>query len=175
MAERLRKLGKFTFADVTGYRFKQAPIRAFVASGALMMVYLLFAGMTASTWVHIIKACMLLAGVTFIALMFGTPSLPHILMRFFTVPDAKQARESVPWAATWIGYFHVLIFNIGFRSITLLLTNPELADTAKGIIKGGAGTANMAAVLVGKTVGGDVIYGFIPAVAFASILAVVAG
>jgi cation/acetate symporter len=109
------------------------------------------------------------------ALMFGTAGLPHILMRFFTVPDAKQARKSVFWATTWIGYFYVLIFIIGFGAITLVLTNPEYADTAKGIIKGGAGTANMAAVLVARSVGGDVFYGFISAVAFATILAVVAG
>ena len=302
MAERLRNLGKFTFADVAGYRFKQTPIRAFAASGtlvvvafyliaqmvgagqlikllfgleywmavvivgALMMVYVLFGGMTATTWVQIIKACLLLAGVTFMAfmvlaqfgfspealfaqgvavktaiaaggkeaavaaaaasaaaaatpeaqaaasaalekanaidpakvglsimgpggfikdpvsaisfgmaLMFGTAGLPHILMRFFTVPDAKEARKSVFWATTWIGYFYVLIFIIGFGAITLVLTNPDMADTAKGVIKGGAGTANMAAVLVAKSVGGDVFYGFISAVAFATILAVVAG
>jgi cation/acetate symporter len=273
MAERLRNLGKFTFADVAGYRFKQTPIRAFAASGTLvvvafyliaqmvgagqlikllfgleywmavaivgclMMIYVLFGGMTATTWVQIIKACLLLAGVTFMAfmvmaqfgfspealfakaievktaiatnagkdaeeaakvgsalmkpggfvkdpisaisfgmaLMFGTAGLPHILMRFFTVPDAKEARKSVFWATTWIGYFYVLIFIIGFGAITLVLTNPDFADTAKGIIKGGAGTANMAAVLVAKAVGGDVFYGFISAVAFATILAVVAG
>jgi cation/acetate symporter len=273
MAERLRNLGKFTFADVAGYRFRQAPIRMFAASGtlvvvafyliaqmvgagqlikllfgldywmavvivgALMMVYVLFGGMTATTWVQIIKACLLLAGVSFMAfmvlaqfgfspealfakgvqvktaiaenngktaeeaakiglavmgpggfvkdpisaisfgmaLMFGTAGLPHILMRFFTVPDAKEARKSVFWATTWIGYFYVLIFIIGFGAITLVLTNPDFADTAKGIIKGGAGTANMAAVLVAKSVGGDVFYGFISAVAFATILAVVAG
>ena len=273
MAERLRNLGKFTFADVAGYRFKQAPIRAFAASGtlvvvafyliaqmvgagalikllfgleywmavvivgALMMVYVLFGGMTATTWVQIIKAVLLLAGVTFMALMvmaafnfspealfaksvevrtliaanagkspteaadiglaimgpggfvkdpisaisfgmalmFGTLGLPHILMRFFTVPDAKEARKSVLWATTWIGYFYVIIFVIGFGAITMVLTNPDMADTAKGVIKGGAGTANMAAVLVAKSVGGDVFYGFISAVAFATILAVVAG
>lgn len=273
LAERLRNLGKFTFADVAGYRFKQAPIRAFAASGtlvvvafyliaqmvgagqlikllfgleywmavvivgALMMVYVLFGGMTATTWVQIIKACLLLCGGTFMAimvlaqfgfspealfakgvavktaiaeasgktpeeaakaglsimgpggfikdpisaisfgmaLMFGTAGLPHVLMRFFTVPDAKEARKSVFWASTWVGYFFILIFIIGFGAITLVLTNPELADTAKGVIKGGAGTANMAAVLVAKTVGGDVFYGFISAVAFATILAVVAG
>ena len=273
MAERLRNLGKFTFADVAGYRFQQTPIRAFAASGTLvvvafyliaqmvgagqlikllfgldywiavvlvgglMMVYVLFGGMTATTWVHIIKACLLLAGVTFMAfmvmaqfgfspealfakgvavktsiaansgkpaeeaakiglaimgpggfikdpisaisfgmaLMFGTAGLPHILMRFFTVPDAKEARKSVFWATTWIGYFYVLIFIIGFGAITLVLTNPEFSDTVTGVIKGGAGTANMAAVLVAKSVGGDVFYGFISAVAFATILAVVAG
>ena len=302
MAERLRNLGKFTFADVAGYRFQQGPIRAFAASGtlvvvafyliaqmvgagalikllfgldywlavvivgALMMIYVLFGGMTATTWVQIIKACMLLAGVTFMAfmvmsqfgfspealfakgvevrsaiavntqaaavtaaaaltaaantpelvaaaaaatakanamdpakigaaimgpggfvkdpisaisfgmaLMFGTAGLPHILMRFFTVPDAKQARKSVLWATTWIGYFYVLIFIIGFGAITLVLTNPEFANVATGIIKGGGGSANMAAVLVAKAVGGNVFFGFISAVAFATILAVVAG
>ena len=296
MAERLRNLGKFTFADVAGYRFAQTPIRAFAASGtlvvvafyliaqmvgagslikllfgldywiavvlvgALMMVYVLFGGMTATTWVQIIKAIMLLAGVTFMAfmvlaqfgfspealfakgvevktalagvakeaaiaaatasaaaaatpeaaaaasaaldkanatdaakvgmsimgpggfikdpisaisfgmaLMFGTAGLPHILMRFFTVPDAKEARKSVFWATTWIGYFYVLIFIIGFGAITLVMTNPELNAQLK------AGGANMAAVLVAKAVGGDVFFGFISAVAFATILAVVAG
>ncbi len=273
MAERLRNLGKFTFADVAGYRFQQKPIRIFAASGtlvvvafyliaqmvgagalikllfgleywmavvivgALMMVYVLFGGMTATTWVQIIKAVLLLGGVTFMAfmvmsnygfsfealfaagvkvktdlavnggktqldaeaiglaimgpggfikdpisaisfgmaLMFGTAGLPHILMRFFTVPDAKQARKSVLWATTWIGYFYVLIFIIGFGAITLVLTNPEFADTATGIIKGGGGSSNMAAVLVAKAVGGNVFFGFISAVAFATILAVVAG
>ena len=274
MAERLRNLGKFTFADVAGYRFNQTPIRAFAASGTLvvvafyliaqmvgagalikllfgleywiavvivgvlMMVYVLFGGMTATTWVQIIKAVLLLTGVTFMAimvlanygfspealfakgvevktqlaaaaattpeetagaaqkglsimgpggfikdpisaisfgmaLMFGTAGLPHILMRFFTVPNAKEARKSVFWATTWIGYFYILIFIIGFGAITLVLTNPEMADA--GIIKGGAGAANMAAVLVAKIVGGNVFFGFISAVAFATILAVVAG
>ncbi len=273
MADRLRNLGKFTFADVAGYRFEQAPIRMFAASGtlivvafyliaqmvgagqlikllfgleywvavvivgALMMVYVLFGGMTATTWVQIIKAVLLLCGVTFMAfmvlanygfspealfakgvevrtqiaantgltpeeaakkglsimgpggfikdpisaisfgmaLMFGTAGLPHILMRFFTVPNAKEARKSVGWATVWIGYFYILIFIIGFGAITMVLTNPEMADTVKGVIKGGAGTANMAAVLVAKAVGGNIFYGFISAVAFATILAVVAG
>ena len=273
MAERLRNLGKFTFADITAYRLRQGPVRtmaavssltvvcfylvaqmvgagqlikllfgleywmAVVIVGALMMVYVLFGGMTATTWVQIIKACLLLAGVTFMgfmvmaqygfspealfakgvevrsqiaanagktpeeaakaglsimgpggfikdpisaisfgmALMFGTAGLPHILMRFFTVPNAKEARKSVGWATVWIGYFYILIFIIGFGAITLVLTNPEMSDTVKGVIKGGAGTANMAAVLVAKSVGGDIFYGFISAVAFATILAVVAG
>jgi cation/acetate symporter len=91
------------------------------------------------------------------------------------VPNAKEARKSVLWATTWIGYFYVLIFIIGFGAITLVLTNPEFADTAKGIIKGGGGSSNMAAVLVAKAVGGNVFFGFISAVAFATILAVVAG
>ncbi len=273
LAERLRNLGKFTFADVAAYRFKQAPVRAFAASGTLvvvafyliaqmvgagslikllfgldywiavvlvgvlMMVYVLFGGMTATTWVQIIKAVLLLSGVTFMAfmimskygfsferlfshavdvkaafagnagaspeearasglaimgpggfikdpisaisfgmaLMFGTAGLPHILMRFFTVPDAKEARKSVLWATTWIGYFYMLIFIIGFGAITLVLTNPEFADTVQGVIHGGAGASNMAAVLVADAVGGDLFLGFISAVAFATILAVVAG
>jgi len=270
MAERLRNLGRFTFADVAGYRFQPKPIRLFAASGTLvvvlfyliaqmvgagalikllfgldywiavvlvgvlMMVYVLFGGMTATTWVQIIKACLLLFGVTFMALMvmwkfgfsfeklfatavqvktqiaantgkeageaasaglsimgpggfvkdpisaisfgmalmFGTAGLPHILMRFFTVPDAKQARKSVFWATTWIGYFYILIFIIGFGAIALVLTNPAYADPATGAIQGGP---NMAAVLVGKAVGGNIFMGFISAVAFATILAVVAG
>ena len=270
MAERLRNLGRFTFADVAGYRFAQKPIRLFAASGTLvvvlfyliaqmvgagalikllfgldywiavvlvgvlMMVYVLFGGMTATTWVQIIKACLLLSGVTFMALMvmwqfgfsfeklfstavqvktqiaanggksaeeaaaaglsimgpggfvkdpisaisfgmalmFGTAGLPHILMRFFTVPDAKQARKSVFWATTWIGYFYILIFIIGFGAIALVLTNPAYADPVTGTIQGGP---NMAAVLVGKAVGGNLFMGFISAVAFATILAVVAG
>ncbi len=273
LAERLRNLGKFTFADVAAYRFKQGPVRSFAASGTLvvvafyliaqmvgagslikllfgldywiavvlvgglMMVYVLFGGMTATTWVQIIKAVLLLFGVTFMAimimakygfsfealfssavavkaqvatnagktaaeaatagqgimgpggfikdpisaigfgmaLMFGTAGLPHILMRFFTVPDAKEARKSVFWATTWIGYFYMLIFIIGFGAITLVLTNPEFADVAKGEILGGKGAQNMAAVLVAKAVGGDIFLGFISAVAFATILAVVAG
>ncbi|MDR5808989.1 cation acetate symporter [Caballeronia sp. LZ019] len=254
MAERLRNLGRFTFADVAAYRFRQTPIRAFAASGtlvvvafyliaqmvgagqlikllfgleywiavvivgALMMVYVLFGGMTATTWVQIIKACLLLAGASFmafmvlwqfnfspealfakavdvhekkasimgpgnfikdpisaisfgIALMFGTAGLPHILMRFFTVPNAKEARKSVFWATTWIGYFYILTFIIGFGAIVLVSTNPAFKD-AGGKLLGGT---NMAAVHLASAVGGNVFLGFISAVAFATILAVVAG
>jgi cation/acetate symporter len=269
MAERLRNLGKFTFADVAAFRFAQTPIRIFAASGtlvvvafyliaqmvgagqlikllfgleyyiavvivgALMMVYVLFGGMTATTWVQIIKACLLLGGASFMAfmvmwnfgfspeamfakaveiktglaltagktpeeaatagfsimgpgsfvkdpisaisfgmaLMFGTAGLPHILMRFFTVPNAKEARKSVLWATTWIGYFYVLTFIIGFGAIAFVLTNPEFLD-AKGALRGGG---NMAAIHLANAVGGNVFLGFISAVAFATILAVVAG
>ncbi|CAB3697154.1 cation acetate symporter [Paraburkholderia rhynchosiae] len=254
MAERLRNLGRFTFADVAAYRFKQAPIRAFASSGtlvvvafyliaqmvgagqlikllfgleywiavvivgALMMVYVLFGGMTATTWVQIIKACLLLAGASFmafmvlwqfhfspealfakavevhekkasimgpgnfikdpisaisfgIALMFGTAGLPHILMRFFTVPNAKEARKSVFWATTWIGYFYILTFIIGFGAIVLVSTNPVFKDAAGKLLGG----SNMAAVHLASAVGGNVFLGFISAVAFATILAVVAG
>ena len=269
MAERLRNLGKFTFADVAAFRFEQKPIRIFAASGtlvvvafyliaqmvgagqlikllfgleywiavvivgALMMVYVLFGGMTATTWVQIIKACLLLGGATFMALsvlwhfgfspeamfagavkiktdlalkdgkvaeaaakigqsimgpgnfvkdpisaisfgmalMFGTAGLPHILMRFFTVPSAKAARTSVMWATGWIGYFYLLTFIIGFGAITFVLTNPDFLD-AKGALRGGG---NMAAIHLANAVGGNVFLGFISAVAFATILAVVAG
>ena len=254
MAERLRNLGKFTFADVAGYRFDPGPIRTFAACGslvvvafyliaqmvgagqlikllfgldyivavsmvgAIMMIYVLFGGMTATTWVQIIKAVMLLTGATFMALavmfqfgfspealfskavevhskkdaimgpgalisdpvsaisvgmalMFGTAGLPHILMRFFTVPDAKEARKSVGWATVWIGYFYILTFIIGFGAITFVLTDPTFLD-AKGVLKGGG---NMAAIHLANAVGGNIFLGFISAVAFATILAVVAG
>jgi cation/acetate symporter len=269
MAERLRNLGKFTFADVAAFRFEQTPVRIFAASGtlvvvafyliaqmvgagqlikllfgleywiavvivgSLMMVYVLFGGMTATTWVQIIKACLLLGGASFMALsvmwhfgfspeamfaeavkiktdlslkdgktaeaaakvgqsimgpgnfvkdpisaisfgmalMFGTAGLPHILMRFFTVPSAKEARKSVMWATGWIGYFYLLTFIIGFGAITFVLTNPQFLD-AKGALLGGG---NMAAIHLANAVGGNVFLGFISAVAFATILAVVAG
>ena len=258
MAERLRNLGKFTFADVAGYRFDQTPIRVFAACGSLavvafymtaqmvgagqlikllfgmdylyaeilvgsiMMIYVLFGGMTATTWVQIIKACMLLGGATFMAfavllqfgfspeamfvkaievhskkeaimgpgtyikdpisaisvgmaLMFGTAGLPHILMRFFTVPSAKEARKSVGWATTWIGYFYILTFVIGFGAITNLIPNPADYFVGGDISKGLLGGGNMPAVHLSKAVGGSVFMGFISAVAFATILAVVAG
>ena len=250
LAERLRNLGKFTFADVAAFRFSQTPVRIFAASGtlvvvafyliaqmvgagqlikllfgleywiavvivgALMMVYVLFGGMTATTWVQIIKAVLLLCGASFMAfmvllhfnfspeamfaqavqiktdiaakggkpaeeaaqigfsimgpggfvkdpisaisfgmaLMFGTAGLPHILMRFFTVPNAKEARKSVLWATTWIGYFYILTFIIGFGAITFVLTNPDFLD-AKGLLLGGN---NMAAIHLANAVGGNV-------------------
>ncbi len=270
MAERLRNLGQFTFADVAAFRFAQTPVRVFAASstlvvvafyliaqmvgagqlikllfgleywvavvivGGLMMIYVLFGGMTATTWVQIIKACLLLGGATFMAvmvmmqygfslerffaaavevkaqiaaqtpgttpedaeaagqsimgpgkfitdpisaisfgmaLMFGTAGLPHILMRFFTVPDAKEARKSVMWATTWIGYFYLLTFIIGFGAITFVLTNPGFLDETGALVGG----SNMAAIHLAKAVGGNLFLGFISAVAFATILAVVAG
>ncbi|MBL8397241.1 MAG: cation acetate symporter [Candidatus Accumulibacter sp.] len=258
MAERLRNLGKFTFADVAAYRFSQTPIRSFAATGslvvvafymiaqmvgagqlikvlfgmeytyaviivgALMMCYVLFGGMTATTWVQIIKACLLLTGATFMALavlfkfgfnpealfakavevhakhdaimgpgalikdpvsaisvgmalMFGTAGLPHILMRFFTVPSAKEARKSVGWATTWIGYFYILTFIIGFGAVVMLTQSPELYYVDGDLAKGLKGGGNMAAIHLANAVGGNVFLGFISAVAFATILAVVAG
>ena len=102
--------------------------------------------------------------------MFGTAGLPHILMRFFTVGDAKEARKSVFWATTFIGYFYILTFIIGFGAIVLVSTNPDFL--VNGALRGGA---NMAAVHLAKAVGGDLFFGFICAVAFATILAVVSG
>jgi cation/acetate symporter len=105
------------------------------------------------------------------ALMFGTAGLPHILMRFITVPDAKAARKSVLWATGWIGYFYLLTFIIGFGAIVMVATNPAFLD-ADGALRGGS---NMAAVHLASAIGGNLFLGFVSAVAFATILAVVAG
>ena len=253
IAERLRNLGKYTFADVASYRLEQKPIRILAASGTLvvvafyliaqmvgagqlikllfgldystavvlvgvlMVIYVLFGGMLATTWVQIIKAVLLLGGASFmalmvmakmgfsidalfskavevhkdheailapgklvkdpisaislgLALMFGTAGLPHILMRFFTVKDAKEARKSVFYATGFIGYFYILTFIIGFGAIVLVGTDALYLDE-----KGLRGGSNMAAIHLAHAVGGDVFLGFISAVAFATILAVVAG
>lgn len=254
VAERLRNLGRYTFADVVSYRLEQLPIRtlsafgtlavvalyliaqmvgagkliqllfglpyhyAVVMVGVLMVMYVMFGGMLATTWVQIIKAVLLLLGASFIAFMvlkhvdfdlntlfeqavsvhpkgldimapgglisdpvsaislgvaliFGTAGLPHILMRFFTVSNAKQARRSVFFATGFIGYFYILTFVIGFGAIVLLSNNPEFFD-GNGLLLGGN---NMAAIHLSKAVGGDFFLGFISAVAFATILAVVSG
>ena len=105
-----------------------------------------------------------------LALMFGTAGLPHILMRFFTVKDAVEARKSVLYATGFIGYFYILTFIIGFGAIVLVGTNAFYLDGA-----GLRGGSNMAAVHLAHAVGGDLFLGFISAVAFATILAVVAG
>ena len=254
IAERLRNLGKYTFADVASYRLGQTQIRSLSACGSLVVVafyliaqmvgagkliqllfgldyhvavilvgilmclYVLFGGMLATTWVQIIKAVLLLSGATFmavmvmkhvnfdfnalfaeavqihpkgeaimspgglvkdpisafslgLALMFGTAGLPHILMRFFTVSDAKEARKSVFYATGFIGYFYILTFIIGFGAIILVSTNPAFKDAAGALLGGN----NMAAVHLADAVGGSIFLGFISAVAFATILAVVAG
>ncbi|WP_343552322.1 cation/acetate symporter ActP [Pantoea sp.] len=254
IAERLRNLGRYTFADVASYRLEQKPIRtlsacgslvvvalyliaqmvgagkliqllfgldyhvAVVMVGILMVLYVLFGGMLATTWVQIIKAVLLLFGASFMAimvmktvgfsfntlfteamavhpkgaaimqpgglvkdpisalslglgLMFGTAGLPHILMRFFTVADAREARKSVFWATGFMGYFYFLTFIIGFGAILLVGANPAFKD-ATGALLGGT---NMAAVHLANAVGGSLFLGFISAVAFATILAVVAG
>ncbi|EIJ41710.1 SSS sodium solute transporter [Beggiatoa alba B18LD] len=258
IAEQLRNLGKYTFADVVSYRLSQKPVRTMAACGSivtvilyliaqmvgagqliqllfglehyqavilvgiLMVMYVTFGGMLATTWVQIIKAVLLLTGATFIAfmvlqkvgfdfnklfadaasvhkegekilapgvlvsdpisaislglgLMFGTAGLPHILMRFFTVPDAKEARKSVFYATGFIGYFYILTFIIGFGAILFVSTNPAYlvdGDVAKGALIGGS---NMPALHLAHAVGGNIFLGFISAVAFATILAVVAG
>ena len=254
IAERLRNLGKFTFADVASYRLKQKEIRTLSACGSLVVVafyliaqmvgagkliellfglnyhvavilvgilmvcYVLFGGMLATTWVQIIKAVLLLSGASFmalmvmkhvnfdfatlfseaikvhpkgeaimspgglvkdpisaislgLALMFGTAGLPHILMRFFTVSDAKEARKSVFYATGFIGYFYILTFIIGFGAILLVSTNPMFKDGAGALLGGN----NMAAIHLANAVGGSLFLGFISAVAFATILAVVSG
>lgn len=254
IAERLRNLGRYTFADVASYRLQQKPIRtlsacgslvvvalyliaqmvgagkliqllfgldyhiAVVLVGILMVLYVLFGGMLATTWVQIIKAVLLLFGASFMAimvmkatgfsfnnlftqamavhpkgaaimqpgglvkdpvsalslglgLMFGTAGLPHILMRFFTVADAREARKSVFWATGFMGYFYFLTFIIGFGAILLVGANPAFKDATGALIGG----TNMAAVHLADAVGGSTFLGFISAVAFATILAVVAG
>ena len=259
IAEPLRNLGKYTFADVASYRLRQTPIRTLAAFGSiatvilyliaqmvgsgkliqllfglqyevavilvgvLMVLYVTFGGMLATTWVQIIKAFLLLSGATFmaiavmahydfsfgslfahatelkgeaimspgglvsdpvsaislaIALMFGTAGLPHILMRFFTVGDAKEARKSVFFATGFIGYFYILTFIIGFGAIVMVFQNPQYLDVAKQAISGGSpilGGNNMSAIHLSHAVGGDFFLGFISAVAFATILAVVSG
>ena len=254
IAEPLRNLGKYSFADVASFRLKQKPIRLLAACGSLftvilyliaqmvgagklieilfglpyyaavlivgglMILYVTFGGMLATTWVQIIKAILLLSGASLIsilvlqefdfnlnlffieatnihskgidilapgglisdpisaislglALMFGTAGLPHILMRFFTVKDAVQARKSVVYATGFIGYFYILTFIIGFGAIILVSQNPLYLDDIGGLI----GKNNMAAIHLAHAVGGEVLLGFISAVAFATILAVVSG
>ncbi|WP_264048218.1 cation/acetate symporter ActP [Methylobacterium flocculans] len=254
LAERLRKLGRYTFTDVVCSRLSERPIRIFAACaslvvvafyliaqmvgagqliqllfgldylyaeflvGVLMVCYVMFGGMVATTWVQIIKAGLLLAGATLIvvlvlaaysfdfgallaqatavhpkgtailapqaapkdplsalslglALMLGTAGLPHILMRFFTVPDARAARVSVFWAATFMNYFYALVFVLGFGALVMTAGNPAYIDVG-GALRGGG---NMAAIHLSHAVGGNAMMGFISAVAFATILAVVSG
>jgi cation/acetate symporter len=247
IAEPLRNLGRYTFADVLAARLRQTPIRiaasigglavisfyliaqmvgagnlirllfglpyeaAVVIVGGVMLAYVLFGGMIATTWVQIVKAVMLLAGATLLAglvlarfsfnplalfeeaariygdsvltpgrqvsdpidavslglaLMLGTAGLPHILMRFYTVPDARTARTSVGYATAFIGFFYLLTFILGFGAMVIVGR-----EAITGIDPGG----NMAAPLLAAGVGGTPFLGFIAAVAFATILAVVAG
>ncbi|MGO4325971.1 cation/acetate symporter ActP [Cupriavidus sp. 2TAF22] len=191
---------------------------AVVLVGVLMVVYVFFGGMLATTWIQIIKAVLLLAGAAFmafmvlsrfgfslnalfsqaivahgkhaaimspgglvsdpvsavslgLALIFGTAGLPHILMRFFTVGDVKAARKSILYATGIVGTGYALIIIIGFGTIALVATDP-LYHNASGAVIGGV---NMVAVHLAHAVGGNVFLGFICAVAFSTILAVVAG
>jgi cation/acetate symporter len=247
IAEPLRNLGRYTFADVVAFRLRQRPVRIAAAAGSLavitfyliaqmvgagnlirlmfgldfeiaivivggvMLAYVLFGGMIATTWVQIIKAVLLLSGATLLAglvlvrfgmnplalfaeaarqygpsvlapgrqitdpvdaislglaLMLGTAGLPHILMRFYTVPDARTARTSVAYATAFIGFFYLLTFVLGFGAMVTIGR-----DTIVSIDRGG----NMAAPLLAEALGGTAFLGFIAAVAFATILAVVAG
>ncbi len=247
IAEPVRNLGKFTFADVVAFRLRQVPVRiasafggiltvlfytiaqmvgagnliallfgmpyewAVTGVGLVMLAYVLFGGMIATTWVQIIKAVLLLLGVTLLtglvlarfdfspgslyaavaerygqsalepgglvtdpieavslglALMFGLLGLPHILMRFYTVPDARAARASVLYATGFIGYFYLIIPIVGFGA-SALVGRAIIAEVDPG--------GNMAAPLVAELLGGTALLGFIAAVAFATILAVVAG
>jgi cation/acetate symporter len=266
MAERLRNLGRFTFADITSYRLDQGKVRtmaaissltvvifyliaqmvgagqlikllfgldyavAVITVGTLMMFYVIFGGMIATTWVQIIKAGILLCGGTLVmflalsrfgfslsevltqakarfaevtttkdlvsgknllapggflkdpvnavslglGLMFGTAGLPHILMRFFTVGNAKEARKSVLYASAFVGYFFNVIFVMGLCAILIVGKDPEFFEAGKlgGKILGGN---NMVAMHLAKAVGGNLLLGFLAAVAFATILAVVSG
>jgi cation/acetate symporter len=247
LAEPVRNLGKYTFADVVAFRLRQVPVRVAAAFGGIltvlfytiaqmvgagnlirllfgipyewaitgvglvMLAYVLFGGMLATTWVQIIKAVLLLFGVTVLtglvlaqfdfsparlyaavadrygaaalepgglisdpldavslglALMLGLLGLPHILMRFYTVPDARAARASVLYATGLIGYFYLIIPIVGFGASALVGR-----DLIAKVDAGG----NMAAPLVAELLGGTPFLGFIAAVAFATILAVVAG
>ncbi|OUM26160.1 cation acetate symporter [Pseudomonas sp. 1239] len=257
MAERLRNLGRYTFADIVSYRLDQTRIRTFAAFGsltvvccylvvqmvgagqlikllfgldystavmvvgALMLVYVIFGGMIATTWVQIIKAVLLLAGGTTLALLamaefgfsletlasravnvhstgwsimgpgsmladpinaaslslglvFGIAGLPHILMRFFTVPNAKEARKSVFYATGFIGFFFLVVMVLGYAAIVIVGTDPQfyVDGDLKGALIGGG---NMVAMHLAKAVGGNLFLGFLSAVAFATILAVVSG
>jgi cation/acetate symporter len=247
IAEPLRNLGRYTFADVVAVRLRQTPVRiaaalgtlatvtlyliaqmvgagglirlmfgfsyehAIIMVGIVMIGYVLFGGMIATTWVQIVKAVLLMSGALLLALlvllrfhlspaalfaaaaerygagvlapgklvsnpldaislgmalMFGTAGLPHILMRFYTVPDARAARTSVFVATGLIGLFYLLTFILGFGAMVLI--GP---DAIRAVDKGG----NMAAPLLAELLGGTPFLGFIAAVAFATILAVVAG
>jgi cation/acetate symporter len=257
MAERLRNLGRFTFADIVSYRLDQRRVRTMAAIGSLtvvifyltaqmvgagqlikllfgmpywsavalvgvlMVIYVTFGGMIATTWVQIIKACLLLGGGTLVmllafsqfgfnfetlaqqavavsksgmklmgpgtllddpvtavslglGLMFGTAGLPHILMRFFTVPNAREARKSVFVATFCVGFFFCVVCIMGLAAIVIVGQNPaffEGGDINGKMIGGG----NMPAMHLAQAVGGNVLLGFLAAVAFATILAVVAG
>lgn len=109
-----------------------------------------------------------------LGLVFGTAGLPHILMRFFTVPDARQARKSVFVATGFIGFFYLIVAVLGLAAIVIVGQDPafyESGNLAGKLIGGG----NMPVMHLAKAVGGDLLLGFISAVAFATILAVVSG
>lgn len=186
---------------------------AVILVGIMMTIYVLFGGMTATSWVQIVKAVLLMLGTVIIsflvllqfnfniltmfselstatdagsaylnpglrytngidtismliALVLGTAGLPHILMRFFTVKDAKTARSSVIWATWIVGLFYVLTIFLGFGAAAFVGKEEIIAANPAG---------NMAAPLLAQALGGDILFSFVCAVAFATILAVVAG
>ena len=254
MADRLRNLGRYTFADIAAYRLERDRMRGLAAGGGLVVItlyliaqmvgagaliqvlfglpyvtavvlvgvlmtlYVSFGGMLATTWVQITKAVLLLLGGIFIAIavlmvfdfsieslfrsaiashdkgislmapgslladpvtafsvalafMFGPAGLPHILMRFFTVPNAKEARKSVFVATGIVGFFQILVCILGLGAIAIISGRPEYFDGSGSLLGG----VNMASVHLSHAVGGNLFLGFISAVAFATILAVVAG
>ena len=257
MAERLRNLGRFTFADIASYRLDQSKVRTFAALGSLtvvicylivqmvgagqlikllfgldyavavvlvgvlMVIYVTFGGMIATTWVQIIKACLMLGGGLLLlfltlahfgfslesvfakateahkngvkilgpgalladpistvsmslGLVFGTSALPHIMMRFFTVPNAKEARKSVFVASGLIGAFFLVVCILGIAAISIVGANPQYFEGGQigGKLIGGN---NMPIMHLAQAMGGDMLLGFMSAVAFATILAVVSG
>ncbi|MBN3785484.1 cation/acetate symporter ActP [Burkholderia sp. Ac-20353] len=262
MSERMRNLGRYTFADAVSFRLTHPMVRLVAAIGSLVVVlfyltaqligagkivellfglpywmsivgvgllmifYVTVGGMTATTWVQITKACLLLGGGTLmvfvvllrfdfsiaqllakatsihpegdailrpgglfaepvsavslgLALVFGTAGLPHIMMRFFTVKDATGARTSVFYATIIVAYFCVVIPIIGFGAAAVLMGDTSyfnLSSTGTynpiGNLIGGP---NLAAIHLADATGGPLLKGFMSAVAFATILAVVAG
>ncbi|MHA7239212.1 solute symporter family protein [Arthrobacter sp. TMS1-12-1] len=184
--------------------------------GVLMIMYVLIGGMKGTTWVQIIKACLLISGAFImtvwvlalhnfnfstllgaaietsgnaaitspglqyglsaitrldflslaLALVLGTAALPHVLMRFYTVPTAKEARRSVVWAIWLIGAFYLFTLVLGYGASALIGSERILAAP---------GGVNSAAPLLAYELGGSILLGLISAVAFATILAVVAG
>jgi cation/acetate symporter len=253
LADRMRNLGRYTFADVLSFRLKEGPVRLFAAAstltivifyliaqmvgagqliqllfgldyayaevivGVVMVCYVLFGGMTATTWVQIVKAVLMMVCGTLISALVlarfgwsydrllsaavavspkhaailvptsfsaspwstislaiaqfcGSAGLPHLIMRFFTVPDARTARNSMLWGSLFTSYFFSLVFIIGFGAVALVGSDPQYL--VGGALRGGG---NMAAIHLAHAVGGNLMLGFVSAVAFATILAVVAG
>lgn len=191
---------------------------AVISVSALVLAYVTFGGMLATTWVQIIKAILLIAGVTLtaflvmkevgfsfdglltgavanhplgerilspgvlfkdpiqiatilVSMLFGVLGLPHILMRLFTVPNMREAKKSAFYASLFMGYFYLMLVILGFGTVLLLYNNPDFFN-ADGTLIGGN---NMAAIHLATAVGGDFLTGFMSAVSFATILAVVSG
>lgn len=253
MADRMRRLGRYTLTDVLAARFPSPAVRVFSASanlvvlafymiaqmvgagllvdlltglgftisallvGALMLIYVVFGGMVATTWVQVVKAVLLVAACATLALMvlmrfsydvpalfaaavaqhpqgpaimapgpllggpgaalslvltltLGPAGLPHVLMRFFTVPNEAEARRSAFVATAIIGVFGLMMVIIGYGTIAVL--SGDVAYSDNGVLKGGS---NMAALHLADALGGNLFLGAVSAVAFATILAVVAG